>query len=54
MITDGTTEKTVIEKNPRQNYIVNESNETEIDLGELLLRFLEHIKFIILLSLIHI
>lgn len=50
MITDGTTEKTVIEKNPRQNYIVNESNETEIDLGELLLRFLEHIKFIILFA----
>lgn len=50
MITDGTTEKTVIEKNPRQNYIFNESNETEIDLGELLLRFLEHIKFIILFA----
>jgi len=50
MITEGMTDKTVNEKNPKPTYLVNDSNETEIDLGELLLRFLAHIKFIILLA----
>ena len=50
MGTEGMTEKTMHEKNPKSNYLATESNETEIDLGELLLRFLEHIRFLIVLA----
>lgn len=52
MITESTTEKVIHERNPSPTYLASDSNETEIDLGELLLRFLEHIKFIILLAIL--
>ena len=46
------TNKTMNERNPKPNYLANDSNETEIDLGELLLRFLEHIWLIIVFALL--
>lgn len=50
MLTEGIPDKTVYEKNQKPTYFVSDSNETEIDLGDLLLRFLEHIKLIILFA----
>lgn len=49
-MTEGMTDKTVNEKNLKPNYFVKDSDDTEIDLGELLLRFLEHIWVIIVFA----